>query len=145
MKKSLRLIVCCLSICFERFVIPLSLSSVAGVVVLTSGCRTSQTTVAYKSVASLQVGVSTALTAWADYVVATRSKLAALPDGPQKLAGQAKLSARELVVRRSLDRYKLAASAAQVGVEAGLKDDAPPTAEMLSAGTEMISATKTHL
>jgi hypothetical protein len=143
MKKSLRLIVCCLAIYCGRFAVPLSLYSVAGVAVVTSGCRTSQTTIAYKSVASLQVGVSTALSAWADYVVATRAKLAALPDGPEKLASQAKLSERELVVRKALDRYKLAASAAQVGLEAGLKDDAPPTADMLAAGTEMISATKT--
>ena len=113
-------------------------SPIAAPVVIT-GCKATQQTVAYKSLASVEAGVSASLNAWADYVVAERKRIAALPPEDQSDASIA-LADKEGKARAALARYKQAAAVAQVGVNVALANStAPAPAPLIDAGTEFVS------
>ena len=99
-----------------------------------TACKTSQRTVAYKSIAALQASASAALDGWADYVVKRRSQIAAMPDADQPAAAAA-LAKREVLVRLSLKRYQQAAAVAQIGADVS----APAPGPLLTAGNDLIT------
>jgi len=104
-------------------------------------CKTSQQTAAYKSVASLHAAVSSALSAWADYVVVEREKIAMMPDPAAQSAAAAVLLSRESLVRHALSRYQQAAAVARVGVDIALeRNEAPAPGPLLAAGNDFIRA-----
>ena len=110
-----------------------------GLVTATTGCKASQSTIAYKTVASVQAAARTSLDAWADYVVATRKQIAAMP-ADQQTAASASLDSREGIVRVALARYQQAAELAHAGVNAALNAGTTPApAPLLDAGNQLVA------
>ena len=110
-----------------------------GLVTATTGCKASQSTIAYKTVASVQAAARSSLDAWADYVVATRKQIAALP-ADQQAAASASLDSREGIVRVALARYQQAAELAHAGVNAALNSGTTPApAPLLDAGNQLVA------
>jgi len=134
--KKLASIIASLALCIS------ALAPVASIVATSAAltaCKTSQRTVAYKSIAALQASVSAALDGWADYVVKRRSQITALPEAEQPAAAAA-LAKREALVRLSLKRYQQAAAVAQIGADAaGLSGAAPAPGPLLEAGNDLIA------
>jgi hypothetical protein len=109
------------------------------IVAATTGCKASQTTVAYRTVASVQAAARTSLDAWADYVVATRKQIAAMP-ADQQAAAAASLNSREVIVRVALSRYQQAAELAHAGVNVALNAGTTPApAPLLDAGNQLVA------
>ena len=110
-----------------------------GLVTATTGCKASQSTIAYKTFASVQAATRTSLDAWADYVVATRKQIAAMP-ADQQAAASASLDSREGIVRIALARYQQAAELAHAGVNAALNAGTTPApAPLLDAGNQLVA------
>ena len=106
---------------------------------IAAGCKTSQLTVAYKSVAAVQAGVETGLTVWADHVVANRIEIAATADPDAKATASAALLAKESKVRLALSSYQRAASIAQVGVNSAIKGGMIPTTSEFVTAAEALT------
>ena len=130
---------------YSKHQIPGALAMVALAIGISiaAGCKTSQLTVAYKSVAAVQAGVETGLTVWADHVVSKRIEIAATADPEAKATASAALLGKESKVRLALSSYQRAASIAQVGVNSAIKGGmVPTTSEFVTAAealTQLIS------
>ena len=107
---------------------------------ITGGCKTSERTIAYKSVASLHAAVSAALTAWADYVIAERKRIAEIPDFATANAATSSLALQEVRVRAALQHYQQAGELAKLGVKVANSDNKlPPPLPVLDAGENFIN------
>jgi len=110
-----------------------------GLVTATTGCKASQTTIAFRTVASVQTAARSSLDAWADYVVATEKRIAALPDD-QRAAATDTLNSRRGLVRVAIARYQQAAELAHAGVNAALDAGTTPApAPLLDAGNQLVA------
>jgi len=82
-----------------------------GLVTATTGCKATPQATAYKTIASVQATVSTALGVWADYVVAQDVKIEGMPPD-QREAASNELGDKEAKARGALAAYKIAAKVA---------------------------------
>tara|TARA_R110000868_G_C10614226_1_gene741668 strand:- start:238 stop:636 length:399 start_codon:yes stop_codon:yes gene_type:complete len=129
--KKIKIALCSLSLIFA-FTGTMFLASTV------TGCKTSQATIAYKSIASVQSGVEVALNAWAQYVTNRKREISAMPEGPEQNAAVIQLASRELKARAALESYKAAAVAA-VSVARSGGDPAPSS--LVSAASKFTSVT----
>ena len=119
--------------------VSIPLATITATAITLPACKVSQQTIAYKSVASLHAAVSSALSAWADYVVVEREKIAMMPDVAAQSAAAAVLLSRESAVRLAPSRYQQAAAVARVGVDIALsRNESPAPGPLLAAGNDFI-------
>lgn len=110
-----------------------------GLVTATTGCKSSQATIAFRTVASVQTAVRSSLDAWGDYVVATERRISSLPDD-QRATATDTLNSRRGLVRVAIARYQQAAELSHVGVNAALAaGSAPAPAPLLDAGDQLVA------
>jgi hypothetical protein len=108
-----------------------------------TGCATSKTTIAYKSIASLQEAAEVALDSWLRYVYHERVRIGAITDSNQRSDELMSLSKREEKVQAALDAYKAADLVTKVAIDsARLKKEDPPPLDLLATGRAFINSAK---
>ncbi len=113
-----------------------SIAWLLAVVLSTSGCKTSPNAVAYKSVASIQSGVKTTMTAWYDYVVDRRAEIAALPVADRG-SMEHDLLVNEGKVVAALGKYQETARATQAIIASTPATGPPDTSAMATAAIQL--------
>lgn len=116
--------------------------------VTTTGCKATPHQVAYKSADAVVSSVDIAMRGWADYVVAERKRIAALPAAEQ-LAPKSELLKREGRVAtaygRYQDAYKNAHDAVKLALEHnGLGHDDPLPSAVAAAASIVLDVIKAN-
>jgi len=104
-----------------------------------TGCASKPATVAFKSTAAMQATVKTTMDAWYDYVVKTKADLKKLP-AAESMGPASELLKNEGKVMNALERYKQAAAAAQIAVNAAYASQTdPPSSVIADAAVNLIT------
>ena len=107
------------------------------------GCKSTPTPVqiAYKSADAVVSSVDIAMQGWADYVVAERRRIAAMPPIDRGSLG-ADLLRKEGKVAKALGEYQSAMRGAQAGVNAAIASKGPLPPLVDGAAAALLSAIK---
>lgn len=107
-------------------------------VVATTGCKATPHQVAYKSADAVVSSVDIAMRGWADYVVAERKRIAALPAIDQ-LGPKAELLRKEGRVVNAYGDYQRAMTLAAAAVKLAIANHQPPPADVGAAASLVLS------
>lgn len=107
-------------------------------IVATTGCKATPHQVAYKSTDAVVSSVDVAMRGWADYVVAERKRIAALPAVDQ-LAPKADLLRKEGRVMNAYGEYQRAMNLAEAAVKIAIANHQPPPADVGAAASLVLS------
>lgn len=113
------------------FVAPLAM-------VATTGCKATPHQVAYKTADAVVSSVDVAMRGWADYVVAERKRIAALPPIDQ-LGPKAELLRKEGRVIEAYGKYQQAMTLAEAAVKLAIANHQPPPADVGAAASLVLS------
>lgn len=107
-------------------------------IVATTGCKATPHQVAYKSADAVVSSVDIAMRGWADYVVAERKRISALPAAEQ-LALKAELLRKEGRVMNAYGDYQRAMTLAEAAVKLAIANHQPPPADVGAAASIVLS------
>lgn len=105
------------------------------------GCKVTPQQIAYKSSDAVVSSVDIAMQGWADYVVAERRRIAALPPIDRGSLG-ADLLRKEGKVSKALGEYQSAMRSAQAGVNAAIQSKGPLPPLVDGAAAALLSVIK---
>lgn len=106
--------------------------------VTTTGCKATPEQAAYKTADAVVSSVDIAMHGWADYVVAERKRIAALPPVDQ-LAPKADLLRKEGRVIEAYGKYQQAMTLAEAAVKLAITNNQPPPADVGAAASLVLS------
>lgn len=118
------------------FVAPLAM-------VATTGCKATPHQVAYKTADAIVSSVDVAMRGWADYVVAERKRIAALPAVDQ-LTPKADLLRKEGRVMNAYGEYQRAMNLAEAAVKLAVANHQPPPADVGAAASLVLDVIKAN-
>lgn len=108
-----------------------------------TACKTSQTTVAFKSITTLQDAVEASLDGWLRYVYHEKVRIGAIKDRNEQNAALLSIMDREKKAIDSLTAYKASMAIVQVAInEARLKKTDPPPLDLVTTGQSFINLAK---
>lgn len=109
--------------------------------IISTGCKSTPHQIAYKSADAVVSSVDIAMHGWADYVVAERRKIAAMP-AIDRGSREADLLRKEGKVANALGEYQSAMRAAQAGVNAALRSGGPLPPMVEGAASALLTIIK---
>ena len=107
--------------------------------VVMTGCKATPVQIAYKSADAVASSVDIAMQGWADYVVAERRRIAALPPLDRGSLGS-DLLRKEGRVSKALGEYQSAMRSAQSAVNAAIASKGPLPPLVDGAASALLSA-----
>ena len=110
---------------------------------LVTGCKATPQQVAYKSADAVVSSVDIAMQGWADYVVAERRRIAALPQADQ-LGPKSDLLRKEGRVATAYGRYQQACETAREAVNVAIAQNQPLPSAVSAAASIVLDVIKSN-